>query len=448
MLDQSFSVENFRKIFDLENRKGNYLEGTFFPSLEEITFEIKKSISDIRTLRQNKSSYSPQDYFNKKKNLYEIRDALKNTKEERLLQLLEIVSKKVYAKGFSFDVTQIDLGFDKPFYREARNAEAYFSLKQLQSNIRNLYKVKQSNRFHIVSQLKQHLNDKFPKYVIRTDISSFYESIPRDEILKFLNEDPLLSQTSKKFIKKILYEYGTISGEQTGLPRGIGISAYLAELYMRKLDQSIQGIKCVKYYARYVDDIFIISYPDPNDDVNDIKSSIFQLISDNFLTPNSSKTKDVIIDKSTQSSIEYLGYKFEINGGQVQLKLTDSKIEKLKNRIDLTFADYNKNKLKNSKKASSLLLKRLRFLTGNTRLHNNKRNVVTGIFFSNSLLSKPEYLLSLDSYLNTKIPTINNQRIEAKISQLSFVDGFERRRYFQFSPTDLRDIVKVWKHVT
>lgn len=36
MLDQSFSAENFRKILDIENRKGFYLEGEFYADIDEI----------------------------------------------------------------------------------------------------------------------------------------------------------------------------------------------------------------------------------------------------------------------------------------------------------------------------------------------------------------------------------------------------------------------------
>ena len=68
------------------------------------------------------------------------------------------------------------------------------------------------------------LSDKFPKYLIKTDFSSFYESIPRDKIWKKINDNPLLTLTSKKTIKQILYEYGKLSGQEKGLPRGVGES--------------------------------------------------------------------------------------------------------------------------------------------------------------------------------------------------------------------------------
>ena len=51
MLDQSFSAENFRKIFDIENRKGVYLEGEFYADIDEINKKIKELNSGIRTLK-------------------------------------------------------------------------------------------------------------------------------------------------------------------------------------------------------------------------------------------------------------------------------------------------------------------------------------------------------------------------------------------------------------
>ena len=45
MLDQSFSTKNFRKIFDLENRKGNYLEGVFFPGVKAYSQKIQSCVN-------------------------------------------------------------------------------------------------------------------------------------------------------------------------------------------------------------------------------------------------------------------------------------------------------------------------------------------------------------------------------------------------------------------
>ena len=49
-----------------------------------------------------------------------------------------------------------------------------------------------------------------------------------------------------------------------GVPRGVGISPLLSEIYVRDLDSSISSFIGTHFYARYVDDIFIILTAFPN----------------------------------------------------------------------------------------------------------------------------------------------------------------------------------------
>jgi paraquat-inducible protein B len=90
-LDQSFSSNNLRKIFDYENRKGNYLEGRFFSEegefssqIEEITRKLKKCSSDFKELKKNKDSLSDQEYETKKIILNKTKEELKDKKENIL----------------------------------------------------------------------------------------------------------------------------------------------------------------------------------------------------------------------------------------------------------------------------------------------------------------------------------------------------------------------------
>jgi len=54
MADQSFSSDNFRKILDMENRKGVYLEGRFFPNIKSVTEKIKRCKAEIREKKKNR----------------------------------------------------------------------------------------------------------------------------------------------------------------------------------------------------------------------------------------------------------------------------------------------------------------------------------------------------------------------------------------------------------
>ena len=46
--------------------------------------------------------------------------------------------------------------------------------------------------------------------------------------------------------------------DNCGIPRGIGISSLLSEIYMRDIDNHIKKRSEVIFYVRYVDDIFML----------------------------------------------------------------------------------------------------------------------------------------------------------------------------------------------
>ena len=50
MIKQSFSEKNLRKIFDLENRKGNNLEKTYFENVAVISEQIKQNKKNIKNI--------------------------------------------------------------------------------------------------------------------------------------------------------------------------------------------------------------------------------------------------------------------------------------------------------------------------------------------------------------------------------------------------------------
>ncbi|MFH1119841.1 MAG: hypothetical protein V1775_08450 [Bacteroidota bacterium] len=102
MLDQSFSSENFRKILDIENRKGFYLEGDFYADIDEINKKLKDLNSDIRTLRTK--GLSKEDYIEERDAIDEKREELKAKKEEKLIEKLAVVSSAVTAENFKIQI--------------------------------------------------------------------------------------------------------------------------------------------------------------------------------------------------------------------------------------------------------------------------------------------------------------------------------------------------------
>lgn len=435
-MDQSFSTENFEGILSRENRKGRNLEKEFFP----LIFETTKAITEINKkihlrLRLRIADDPTLAALNEEK------VNKKNLKKELIEKHLNEVSNKLLIPKFRVSIKKLETD-DKPVYTTDNTAEDYFAIKQLQFNVRKSFKVKQANRFAIVNQINSLLTDNFPKVVLRTDVKSFYETIPHDKLRTKINDNPLLSFLSKKMIWKILEDFLAASEatEKIGIPRGIGVSAYLAELYMRDIDKGISSLKDVTYYARYVDDIIIVFTPTTNKTVPTYIDQVKKIIETDTglkmnLKPEKTKEIDLIISNGA-SDLSFLGYKFEFNNLKfTQIRLTEDKLKKHKGRITNAIQDFNTQKKFDARGARRILIHRLNFLTGNTRLENNKANILIGIYYTNSLLSQPlEDLTDLDNFLNDQIDTsIANADLRKRLKLFSFKKGFEEKKYVNFS---------------
>ena len=91
-------------------------------------------------------------------------------------------------------------------------------------------------------------------------------------------------------------------------------------------------------------------------------------------------------------------------------------------------------------------MKRLRFLTGNTRLKNNKKNILIGIYYSNCQLTEKEDLIRLDDYLRTKIDSlIKIIKLQRRLRKYNFKNGFETKRFSPFKTHEFQKIMKIWK---
>jgi len=446
MLNQSFTVDNFRRIVDYENRRGVYLEAEFFPEIAKLTQRIKKCTTNMRDLQRKKTLLPPDQYRSQQSTLNEEKQGLKKEKEKHLTLELQKISAEIGDKNFKVILRQVTIPSGKKAYGVGPDASTYFAIKQLQDNLRRIYRVKQSSRYEIICQLSKVLDDSFPKYVIRTDIDNFYESISREKLLKVLDTDAFLTFPSRRILRQVLEDYGSQSGSPTGVPRGVGISAYLSELYMREFDEGIKAHDDIIFYARYVDDIVIVFSPEPNSSVTGLRPFVEKQANAVGLTLNNTKTRILDCRIPARCEFQYLGYKFSFGRGPITIGLSDNRKQKYKKRISRAFDVYKKRAQFEERKARRLLVRRIQFLTGNTRLKNNKANIMVGVFYSNSCLSDSNELTSLDDHLKVQIAAITPASLQKTLLQYSFKDGFSQRTFRSFSSNELSRIVEVWKH--
>lgn len=447
MSEQLFTVENFRDIFDIENRKGMDLARKFFPNLKSYTDEIKGKALEIRELRSKRGKINPQEFRTIITKLKSELDELKSEKSSAIDKELTVISSNVQEPGFELTLTKkIDKKGNKVFCIDG-TPETYFLIKQLQRNIHKVYAVKQSNRHDLVSQLRDTITSKFPFEIVRTDISSFYENIDQELLLEELERDRLLSFPSTKHIRQVLNSYNNITGTNRGIPRGVGVSAYLAELYLRPVDNEIKKLHGLVLYCRYVDDIVAVFARPPSEIISgSYKDHILNILSDRNLSNNSEKTMEFDLNKPGVKKFEYLGYRFVIDMNKCRVWPNAAKIRKYKVRMDAVFKDYEIQSSLASRQAYRNLVSRIKFLTGNTRLSNSKSNAVTGIYFNNLIATETSSFEILDKRLKSSIKKIKRKNLRKRLMEYKFTEGFLQHRFHKFNTHELKSIVKVWKH--
>lgn len=364
------------------------------------------------------------------------------------------IIKRIYAnissRNFNFNINKTHL-YDKPLYLAA-NIETKIVLRYLDKLVKRVYKVKQANRDRIIKQLKSILQSTNEFYIIKLDISSFYESIDSAKLIQRLRDDGIISFQNVSYIESVINK---TSG--TGLPRGIPFSASLSELYLRDLDKYLKSNSNISYFARYVDDIIIISSEDISKDVS------FYVENNLSLVLNKSKMKIRPI-KNTETGIkdfEFLGYNFKVTSKvrerkdksrDLTISISQSKIEKIKRRIIKASLIFIQNKNFDS------FYDRLRLIFSNYQLDSNANGILmTGIYYNykyitdNSSLNKinqfKNYLITSDSRLSKRIKLHLTTAQKEKLLKLNICSGFHSKMKVKFSEQKIQELCKVLKYV-
>lgn len=478
MLDQSFSARNFEAIYGIESRKGTFDLESMPPYYQDAVKSIKEArLSECELRARMKSASScPEEKERTRLELAEIKESLselERTKSRLLQKYLEELSQEVNARGFRFQLKCLDPGSAKAvFTLGAKSHAAFFAMKQLQYNLRSTFKVCPANRRHILANVKIFLNSKIPVYIIRTDIDSFFESIPQDKLKDLVLQESLLSPKSRSFVKGILNEYERIKSEDSrlaslpkgcGVPRGVGISSYLSEIYLRGLDRELSSRREVLYYARYVDDIFIIlSGLDSHKTLEDYYKKITESCDERFglkLKQPGASSKCQLIDLFSTNDVseevfDYLGYQLHVKrqsgyGVTCGFGMSQGKIDWIKGSIKNAIGHFESLSKFNARQAYRDLLDSMDYLTGNISLSGVKTGVKVGLYYSNDLLDDKSGLGELTTFLRAQ--NINpyaklserikfKTRVEQQLQQIDFLKRWEEKRFNGFSSERIRQI--------
>ena len=140
-----------------------------------------------------------------------------------------------------------------------------------------------------------------------------------------------------------------------------------------------------------------------------------------------------------------MGYSFAKDKNSLSIGLSKKKVDKYKAKLDSVFESFVKGIKRQPRRSRRELKLRLNFLTGNTKLSNNKGNALIGIYNSNKWITRHNDLVGLDKYLSHKISKVSSLGINSSIKSYSFKESFLKKRFIDVKPIEFSIIVNAWK---
>lgn len=102
---------------------------------------------------------------------------------------------------------------------------------------------------YFMNKMRNKYNDY---YIIKLDISKFFESIDKDILFNILSKK-INDKYLLNFTYNMIYSY-----KDKGIPIGNYSSQYFANIYLNELDYYVKFNLKIKYYCRYMDDFVIL----------------------------------------------------------------------------------------------------------------------------------------------------------------------------------------------
>ncbi|MBB2828938.1 UNVERIFIED_ORG: uncharacterized protein YbcV (DUF1398 family) [Rhizobium esperanzae] len=387
--------------------------------------------------------------------------------DEAVKEAVLASSQALASTGFNNLVLQQSLLRGKPVYQVVPT-DQNLVLRKFSRNIRRLTRVKQSDRDTIIKSLKALFQEGHNFRVYKLDIRNFYESIDRDFVGDLLKRDNGLPPTT-------LYVYQSFNASLAalniyGLPRGLAVSAILSEYAMRQFDRSIKSYGCVYYYARYVDDIIVVTTGRENK--KDFKKYLIDSLPSG-LQLNYSKTRisdftrpkvNSVNQQTSEGKIDFLGYQFNIFGQlrmpdrsfarKVLIDISENKKKRFQTRITLSALQFRKDA------NFTDFYDRIRVLSGNYNVYDMNRKIRrnVGILYNYRFIDidYSDHLLQIDRFmkalflsntgnLSASFATLSKAQ-RRKILSLSFQRSFRTGEFHHFQISRLSDLVRCWAY--
>lgn len=172
--------------------------------------------------------------------------------------------------------------------------------------------------------------------VLQIDIRNFFASVDH-EVLRAMIHDRI--HEPEEIMRLIDYMIDISSDSDKGLNLGSEAPQIFAIYYLSRLDNFIKSVRAVKYYGRYMDDMFIISADKQElaELLDDIKRQLKTL----KLEVNEKKTH---ITKLTHG-FTFMQIKYHVKDGKVIKRPTHNKIVRERRRLKKFKKKYDKKEM-------------------------------------------------------------------------------------------------------
>jgi hypothetical protein len=451
-----YTLRSFAELAERENSRGKDI-GRLDPDVRRATRSLQKRrelfLKRISKYKRDDPAREPirQEYREARQKLRQERD---EALESALHQALTTFEKKLDKGTFSFALRPGPVVGTKQTYCIDPDLGIAFPAKQAAAAIKSAAFLDAANRNSIVRALKEALNKRYDHAIYKVDVKNFFESIPHSALTDRLARPSTLDGVSAQLARQLLSEYEAITGDAMGLPRGVGLSSQLAELYMSDFDSKVKMHPGVLFYARYVDDVVVVV--ENHQALEAIQEVVAKELKNMGLRINVEKTRVINADKKgdygDSVEVEYLGYRFVRSENKLVTGLTNKRKGRRMNRLELALECWlsTEPSVTNPNHGhDGILVDRLRYLAGNTKLLNSKSNVAIGLFHSNSALDESASELEeldalLESFLNAHDSKMTDG-VRKRLNNISFVKMFASRPFLRLRQKRIEQIVRIWK---
>lgn len=204
------------------------------------------------------------------------------------------------------------------------------------------------NQTNLAFFIVQEILKDIPKFskdtkVLRLDIQKYFNSINHEKLLNRL-ETKKCPSWLKGLVKNAITTPAKELHEKTpppnakGVPQGLSIASYLADLYLESFENVLKKFSIGSY--RYVDDILVFFYPEQEKELLDYIEKSFDALDLKFHTQDSSKYYNGPM--ASKDGFDFLGYHFFVTTEKIKVSVRNSSVQKFLNSSIGLITKYQK----------------------------------------------------------------------------------------------------------